>query len=239
MEKKMASLNISKGKIKQTTIVKTILNTFKELLLSKELVPGSRLPSENEMVEQFGVGKSSIREAIKMLDAVGVIESKQGFGTFISNEPKEDSLNPLIFQLILQQGTKYDLFNFRKLYETGYTLMALDNMTVEDKLYIEKNLYEKDILIATGISSTSKNDIDFHKAILMSTHNPYVIRTGQVLIELYGVTLNKIVEIDETYRTKDYHNRIFDALCKKDKTKLIDVLNHSFDDYERIFLHEP
>lgn len=236
----MESHDILKGKIKQTTVVKTILDTFKVLLLNKELKPGSRLPSEKEMVEQFGVGKSSVREAIKMLDAVGIIESKQGLGTFVCNEPKEDSLNPLIFQLILQQGTERELLSFRKMYETGYTFMAMDSMTEQDKLIIQGIIDERKFQLKNGLPTTAKNDTDFHRAILKSTHNPYVIRTGEVLIELYEVTLNRNRDSFEIsmLENKDYHIKIFDALCRKDKKALREVLDESYEDYAQYYIYE-
>ena len=178
-----------KGKIKNGTIVKNVMHAFKEMLLSGELQPGSRLPSENELVELFGVGKSSIREVIKMLDAVGVIESIQGRGTFICSAPKEDTLNPLIFQMILNQGNKQELLQFRQIYETAYTFLAIDTMTEEDRQTISEVLYPLEDDDQNLDQVTPQHDADFHRAVLQSTHNPYIIRTGEILIDLFEESL--------------------------------------------------
>src|SRR5665647_750365 len=101
----MEKLDVLHKRVKIKSVVNQVLDKFKEALIYKELKPGDRLPSESELSSNLGVGKSSIREAIKMLQVVGVVESRQGEGTFICNILKNDSLNPLVFQLIFEQGT--------------------------------------------------------------------------------------------------------------------------------------
>lgn len=219
--------------IKQSTVVKTILNKLKHMFVNKVLVPGERLPSEREMAERFGVGKSSIREVIKMLDAIGIVESRQGHGTFICNTPKEDSLNPLVLQLMLLQGSDEQLLEFRKLFETAYTFMAMDTMTENDKKTIATLL----------IPTSAKADADFHRAILRSTHNPYVIRTGEILIDLHEITLSRTVPAYANNDpdampedVQDFHRLIYEALCKKDKKGLREVLDKSYEIYGNTYM---
>ncbi len=228
-----------KGKIKNGTIVKNVLQAFKEMLLSGELEPGSRLPSENELVELFGVGKSSIREVIKMLDAVGVIESIQGRGTFICSAPKEDTLNPLIFQMILHQGNKRELLQFRQIYETAYTFMAIDTMTEEDRQAIRSVLYSQEDPNQSLDLVTPQHDADFHRAVLRSTHNPYIIRTGEILIELFEETLKNATSrkhLDDV-EGHTYHKQIFDAMCSKNKKALKAALDKSFEIYANKYIY--
>lgn len=222
--------------IKPNTVVRTILNRIKEALISKEFLPGCRLPSEKEIAESFGVGKSSVREAIKMLDAVGVVESRQGEGTFICKEPKEDSLNPLIFQLIVGQGTNEDLLEFRMMYETAYTLMAMREATEEDINHIRNIIENFEQMHNEGKEIPTNDDATFHRAILRSTHNPFVIRTGEVLIELFEVSIRNPVDFCPENSAIDDHRRIFDALCKKDEAELRTALQKSFKGWAKQFL---
>lgn len=217
-------------RIKQTTLVKEILNRIKQMLLNKELNPGDRLPSEQTLADQFGVGKSSIREAIKMLDAVGVVESRQGSGTMICKYPKEDSLNPLIFQMILLQGSEKQLLEFRRMYETSYTFLAMEVMTAEDSNNIKSKL---------SSGSSAREDADFHRAVLAATHNPYIIRTGEVLIDLCEITLTRKPEITGSgIGINPGHQKIYDALIQKDHNQLKIALDESFEFYEKHFISE-
>src|SRR5210317_1383675 len=88
--------------VKQGSVVNLVMNRIKEALINKELKPGDYLPTENELMEKLGVSKTSIREAIKMLQALGVVEMKRGQGTRIRDNSSGDMIDPLIFQLILQ-----------------------------------------------------------------------------------------------------------------------------------------
>ena len=87
------------------TAVSFVLDRIKEAIVRGELMPGDVLPSEAELSSKLGVGKTSIREAIKMLLAVGAVDIRQGYGTVIRTEPGPDMLTPLVFQLLLKEGT--------------------------------------------------------------------------------------------------------------------------------------
>ncbi|MBP7403114.1 MAG: FadR family transcriptional regulator [Clostridia bacterium] len=228
-----------KGKIRSSTIVKSVLQAFKDMLLSGELKPGSRLPSENELVEHFGVGKSSIREVIKMLDAAGVVESRQGRGTYVCSAPKEDTLNPLIFQMILQQGTRTELLQFRQIYETAYTFMALETMNDEDREAIRAVLHPAEDPDQNTDLITPQHDADFHRAVLRSTHNPYIIRTGEILIELFEETLRNATSQRNVQEIegRTYHEEIFEAMCRKDKRGLKAALDKSFEVYAQRYIY--
>jgi len=88
-------------------------------LLSKKLKPGDKLPTESEFSQQLGVGRNSLREAIKMLSSFGIIEIKRGLGTFIAKSMSSSVMNPLILGLVFEQGTSIELFELRLLIETG------------------------------------------------------------------------------------------------------------------------
>ena len=217
------------SQIKQTTLVEKILARIKSMLLNGQLKPGQRLPSEQELAEQFGVGKSSVREAVKMLNAVGVVESRQGYGTMVCEAPKEDSLNPLIFQMILLQGSDAQLLEFRKLFESAYTFMAMDTMTEEDLEELKQKIIP---------SREASKDAEFHRTILYGTHNPYIKRIGDILIDLYEVTLERDVEARriEAHVNHD-HELIYEALVRKDRRMLKNVLDKSYEEYGKLFLN--
>ena len=86
-------------------ISQMIMDLFTKYLLSRQLKPGDKLPTEFELAEKLGVGRHSVREAIKMLSSIGIIEIRKGAGTFIASTMKSSVLNPLILSLVFEQGT--------------------------------------------------------------------------------------------------------------------------------------
>lgn len=195
-----------------------VLERIKEALINKELKPGDYLPSESELVKNLGVGKSSVREAVKMLEAMGVVEVKRGNGTIIRESPDSDSVNSLVFQLILQQGNSTDVLDLRIMIETAATIMAMDRATDEDFKRIEETIVKFEEDINKGIHNV-QDDMMFHYAILESTHNPFVIRIGDTINQLFKYSIGKSVRETPQIALSD-HKKIFKAFGQKDEARV-------------------
>ena len=83
------------------TLVNEIITQLSQAIIEGDFKPGDKLPSEAELCEQLGVGRNSLREAIRVLNAMGVVKTKRGQGTFLQDTISHEVFNPLIFRLIL------------------------------------------------------------------------------------------------------------------------------------------
>ena len=110
--------------IQQPTVVDQIIETIKSALINGDLVPGQKLPSEPELARQLGVGRSAVREALKVLQAIGVVVSVRGSGTYIAEEPSERLLNPLSFAIMLGTDVSSELIELRVMIQIGYCELA-------------------------------------------------------------------------------------------------------------------
>ena len=162
--------------VPRQSLSKMVVEKIKEGLISGEIVPGEYLPSENELTERLGVGKSSIREAIKMLEAMGVVEICKGNGSRVRTSVDSDIMNPLIFQLILQSKTesKEKLVEFRKMIEISGGILAIDNASEEDIQRL-REVHEKTKRDFKKGKVSVSNDMEFHNTIYECTHNPFVV----------------------------------------------------------------
>ena len=84
------------AKIRQKTVVEQVMEQIKELIASGKYKPGDKLPTEHELAEKFGIGRSSIREAIKIFNYLGVLKSKAAKGTFLSDRGNISAEAPLL-----------------------------------------------------------------------------------------------------------------------------------------------
>lgn len=200
--------------LKKKSVVMLVIDRIKQALINGELKPGDFIPSESELTQNLGVGKSSVREATKMLQAMGVLEVKRGQGTVIRKNPDEDALNPMVFQLILAKGIPQDLIDLRKMFEPAYSIMAMEKATDEDILTIEKTLLSFEDVIRNGIQDSS-HDLAFHMAVLFATHNRMVIRIGKTLMELFDASIETSMKVLPDVALKD-HKAIFKALRERD-----------------------
>ena len=235
MDNELTSLNKSINGGVKTSLAQKVSNRITEALINKELRPGDRLPPVEELTRSLGVGKSSVREAIKMFEALGVVESKQGEGTFICKHPVENSINPLIIQLILEQGGEKDIISLRSMFEPAYTLMAMQVATDEDKRKIEETIFKLEEKIKTN-SQTADDDMNFHLMILKSTHNPYVIRIGETIMQLFRASLKKSMVRIPNVALND-HKSLFTAFCNNDSEGIMKAIMISFESWS-VSLHE-
>ncbi|MCE8016232.1 FadR family transcriptional regulator [Halomonas sp. MCCC 1A17488] len=201
--------------IDRSSVALQLLERIKGALIRGELQPGDYLPSESELTHSLGIGKSSVREAIKMLQAIGIVEVRRGQGTLIRREPGDPLVDPMAFGMILARGMTRDVLEFRKMFEPAYTLQAMSNAWPEDHVRIQQTIDAMESAIANG-EQTARHDVAFHRAILRATHNPMTIRVGETLIQLIEAALETSMQTQPEVALKD-HKAIYAAFQAGDE----------------------
>jgi len=166
--------------IERESISSVIMDLITEYLLAGKLKPGDKLPTENEFAERLGVGRNSIREAIKMLSSIGVVEVRRGAGMFIAESMSSSMINPLILSLVFEQGASKELIELRLLLDTGAAELAIQKVSDQDINRLEEANWE------LRIESEKQS------------HNPHKLRDldlnfHRVLYELSG---NELLNLD-------------------------------------------
>lgn len=104
-----------------------VVNSVKELLLARKILPGDRLPAEMELAKLLSVSRGSVREAMKILSALGVVEVKRGDGTYVASSSGAALFDPLLFRLIVSQPDFRELKEFRQILELNVVRLAIRN----------------------------------------------------------------------------------------------------------------
>ena len=178
---------------------------------SENLKPGDRLPNESILAKKMGVGRSSIREAMKLLASRNIVTIRQGSGTYISQTPGMVD-DPLGFSFIAdKQKLAQDSLEVRFLLEPAIASLAAQNASEEDISLLRRLCQEVEDLVRLGQDHTQK-DIEFHTAIAQSSKNvvvphliPVINSAIPLLIELTGNTLKQ--------ETIDTHRALTDAIA--------------------------
>jgi GntR family transcriptional regulator, transcriptional repressor for pyruvate dehydrogenase complex len=223
---------ILKKIIKKPSVAYTVMQRITQAIINHEINPGDELPSESELSLSMGVGKSSVREAIKMLSVMGVVESVQGDGTFIRHSVDEHGINPLVYQMILMQvGDEY-ILELRKMFEPAYTLLAMEHATSDDIEKITKAVEYLESNVQAN-KQTANDDLAFHEAILQATHNPYVIKIGQTVLQLFVASIRSSMSVIPEQAVAD-HKLILQAFLNHDKAQLTEAVYHSFNGWSKM-----
>ena len=154
---------------REGTLSQLVLDSIQNSIRDGEFKPGEALPSERELSERYGVGKSSIREAIKMLQVLGVVESAQGKGTYLRKSLGFEILRPLLLDMMLQRSNAEELYEFRLMFDQAYLRLAAAKATEEEKIAARHTLTEYAIQQRAHLPEADRSDQKFHRIMLDAT----------------------------------------------------------------------
>jgi GntR family transcriptional repressor for pyruvate dehydrogenase complex len=216
---------------KKEKVTDLVLIQIKESIMRGELTPGDRLPGAGELAGKLGVGISSVREAIKMLESMGAVESRQGEGTFICDACHDGAANAFEIQLMLLPRTAEHLVQFREMFETAYSRLAMREATPEDLERVEEVVRIQEAKVkeqSPDAPTLAQDELNFHRSVLYCTHNPYVIKIGEVSLRLlFTVPQDRLAPLSIANAARD-HREILEALRLKDPGRLDTVFRRSF-----------
>jgi DNA-binding FadR family transcriptional regulator len=201
---------------KRENISTEIMNMVMDHLLSKKLRPGDKLPTEAEFAEQLNVGRNSLREAIKMLVSLGIVEVRRGVGTFIADSISASSFNPLVISLVFNKGKQEDLTELRYFFEVAVAELVIEKAKKED---IDKLIRINENIRVEGdanIERIRELDMEFHKALLSAAQNPFFEKLGIAIIQLFYSSVGASIHGDSS-TTYHNHKMIIDAIKTKDR----------------------
>lgn len=182
--------------------------------------PGEKLPTEIVLAQQFEVSRPVIREAIKSLVAQGVLETRRGSGTYVTDDPGFSD-DPLGLSDILDKTTLLkDWYETRKAVESEVVRMVVANATTEDLADLKKCVEETELAIRYGDTEFLKSDRDFHIMLASATHNTVMERLMIVLMDSFYYSMIDTLSRDwiqsAMENAKFHHNRILQAIIERD-----------------------
>jgi GntR family transcriptional repressor for pyruvate dehydrogenase complex len=197
--------------IKRFDLPQEIGQRIKQMIVSKYLNPGDFLPSEAKLCNIFKIGRSTVREAVKILKAENILEIKKGIGTFVVAKPGVVK-DPLGVTLMNQQVALENLMETRLLIEPNITFLAAQRATMNNITKLEKIMFDTEKVIMEH-KNHMEVDMAFHNTIAESTQNDIVFRIIPIIndsiIAGYNETYNMIGSFEKATR---FHREVFDAI---------------------------
>ncbi|WP_432822372.1 FadR/GntR family transcriptional regulator [Trichloromonas sp.] len=219
--------------IKPKKISEEIVEQIKALISQGQLKPGERVPSERDLAAMLGVSRPSVREAIMVLEAMGLVESRQGGGTYVRSLTEHSIADPLTGMMANNTRLLHDLSEVRIGLESWSAYLAAQNATDEEIAEMSGLLEEMRRLAPTG-GWPADVDTRFHYAITSASHNTIQVHVLNTIHSLFKATIE--VALFEFYRREGYaqillaqHEAIISAISARDpdlaRQKMIDHLS--------------
>jgi len=195
-----------------------IVQQIRNAILAGELKPGDRLPSEKDLAITFKVSKASLREAIRSLEALGLVEVMQGVsgGVFIREVDLETARNSMFNYIFFQKPSIQEFTQLRLLIESHMAAVAAEQATEEDLEFFEDNLEQTRKQLNSG-AFYYKLDTAFHHRIAAISNNRLIVF---VIDSLKNAIVNLKLQLDLDSRFSvgvfESHQRIVEALRRRD-----------------------
>jgi GntR family transcriptional repressor for pyruvate dehydrogenase complex len=220
-------------KQKRTSVVADAMLKLKELIISDEYHVGDKIPTESELAQRFGIGRSSIREAIKVFQYLGIVETRVPKGTFLCKD-NTMAAELLTWFSILEKKTIYEILEFREVFEQRGILNILDYYKTDPKLahqIIEQLEFKveniKKAIASKDLDEIQKADFNFHYYIIKQTGNALFLSIFTLLDKFIKTEMGKThTTYDDLNKLIDEHLVIIDAIKSRDTLKVLEA--HSF-----------
>lgn len=221
------------------SVVDSVVEQIKNLILNEVIKPGDKIPTEVALMDQLGVGRNSVREATKMLVALGVLVVKRGQGTFVATKVEPTFFDPFIFSLLIEPKSNHDLYELRVMYDSMVAFTVLNNGTqVEfDELKANVDLVEaqyKEGKHLDDIDFFVDQDMAFHRILLRATHNPLIIRMGEGILGLFPRYIKKSISQENgVKRSIENHRTILRTLNTKDIKRIVLSIEQTLEEWKQ------
>jgi GntR family transcriptional repressor for pyruvate dehydrogenase complex len=204
------------GTFKKNAISEEIAARVLALIQQGQLSPGSKLPPERELAEMMQVSRPSLREALRALSIMNIIEIRQGDGTYVSSLEPDLLVEHLDFVFSINDSAIIELFEARRIVEVGLAAMAAQRITDEDIDKLEVCLARSTETVEDP-AAFMVADIELHQLIIETARNPFLKRFMTSIYHLSRASRMRTMEIPGIReQAAQDHKMIVQALKARD-----------------------
>ncbi len=212
-----ARAEVELAPIKSTRIYEEIVRQVKQMISEGRLKSGDRLPPERDLAEKFVVSRTSVREALRALESLGLIEIRPGEGTFVREVSVEALIAPLALVMTSQREAIHELFEARRLLEPALAALAASRATPEEIQEMERILEAQAKEVAAGHTGFAQ-DAQFHAAIGAAAHNRAITRIAHAIMDLLTQSREESLNTPgRPTRSHEDHRRVLAAVAARDE----------------------
>jgi GntR family transcriptional repressor for pyruvate dehydrogenase complex len=225
------------GPIKKTRVAEEVADRIRTLILDGTFPQGQPLPSERVLTEQFGVSRGSIRDAFRMLEMIGLLETRHGRGTFPHELTVDRLVQPLASVMTYQQDLQEELMDVRRMFEPAVARAAATRLTEEDLTDLQRILDAQRRKLKSGQSAIVE-DTAFHAALARSTRNRVVVSLMSTLNDLLVESRTSSLRQDgRPVKSIEGHEAVVEALRRRDAEGAARAMFEHIDQIADLQLH--
>jgi GntR family transcriptional repressor for pyruvate dehydrogenase complex len=193
-----------------------IVKQIRDLIEKGRLKKGDQLPTERELTDTFKVSRATVREAIRTLESMRLVESRQGDGTYVLVSSEEALIQPLAATLLHEKDDLADIFFIRKIIEPVVAQLAAEHATREEIRDLEDILKRQEAVLSGPVNSVEP-DSSFHVSLARMTKNKVLERLLLAIVDLLAQTREGYLQNDErAHDSLRGHEEVLSAIKRGD-----------------------
>ena len=218
-----------------------VIEVIKDKIKKGKIKKGDKLPSEREMVESLGLSRASVREALRALEVIGLIESIQGAGNYIRTNFDNSLIEPLSLMFMLQESSVKEMYDLRETLELQCVKLSARYIE-ENELGLLTAILNRMYLAKTEEESLEL-DIEFHYLIAKTSRNMLLINVLEVLSQLMDEFIRKsrmqiLHEGNTRENLLEIHENLLRALKCREEAKASQAMKEHFDLIRKAYGYE-
>jgi GntR family transcriptional regulator, transcriptional repressor for pyruvate dehydrogenase complex len=246
----MCRPSLSTGKARVQTSFKGELGPFRPRKLYEEVAKqirdkiltklnsGDKLPPERELAKMLSVSRSSVRDAVRSLELVGVVEPRSGAGTVVRQTSTDWVVNPVVNVLVRERQLLGDLLHFRKILEPPLAALAAKHASDKEIGQMEAIMRRQEKKVRRG-EVAIQEDSQFHYAIAQASENAVVLKVLDALMDLLLEVRERSLQVEgRPQKSAAGHRRILRAIKRRDAAAAHRAMRRHIEDVEEIVLHK-
>jgi GntR family transcriptional repressor for pyruvate dehydrogenase complex len=213
--------------IKKPSVSNQVFEQIKINIIKGEWETGDKIPSETELSEKFGVSRVPIREAIKNLNVLGVLETRHGEGSFVCKPTAGIVINSLIQMLVLGKSQIIEVLEFRRIIEVESARMAAVKASDEDICQLKADIESMDNLKGDS-EAFAREDHAFHATLARATKNSLIIQVNLIIADLLIMQHESIRKVTGDATPTD-HTLIIQAIAERKPDLAAEIMKRHID----------
>jgi GntR family transcriptional regulator, transcriptional repressor for pyruvate dehydrogenase complex len=221
--------------IGRDTVVQKIVGRVTQAINSGRFGMGDKLPSEFELMDELHVSRNSLREAMKILSALGIVEIKRGDGTYICSQLKPSLFDSIIYDLLLVSSTNEEIVELRQTMDEAILDLAIQKRTETDIKNLNEYIRKMKLYFDSGeISKAAATDYEFHLYLIDCCGNAFLSRIVKGIYSLFAQSFERNIRTEEQFaRAVEHHQGILDCLISRDAGKVKETIAASLSSWRK------
>ena len=235
----MGTTGVKLKPINRENVVDKVVKRIVDSIMQGTFKAGDKLPNEYELIENLGVSRNSLREAMKILEAMGIVEIRIGDGTYVCSEASPAMVDPAVYSILSSLSNNSELIDFRQYIDESIVQTAITMITDEEIQALKENVAQTaKALEEMQFDRVQELDVAFHYMLIDSAKNLYY---SKMMKELYKIFIHYIFQtisndrIENGHKSNivEYHQAILNVVVERNPAKVRDAvalsLNRHYD----------